>query len=139
DVVHRHRQCRVVAQHHHAQRVADEQHRHARLVEDARHRVVICGEHRDALATRLHLLNLIRGDTSHAALLLASTDAGRSYYLRAVSARSGVLRSIVYNATHTRARKYNTFACGTMRRAGIMAASHSTRSDYARRSGASGS
>ena len=67
-LVHRDAHGLLVAEHDHAQRVADEDQRDARLVDDARGRVVVGGEHRDALAVDAHLGDV--GD-GHAPLRLA--------------------------------------------------------------------
>ena len=51
---HRDAHRRLVAEHDLAERVADEEHRDARFVEDPGGRVVVRGEHRDALAVGVH-------------------------------------------------------------------------------------
>ena len=79
-LVHRDAHRRLVAEHHLPERVADEDHRDARLVDDARGRVVVRGEHRDALAVGVHPGDVGDGQASY------GFRSWRSCWLRAVVA-----------------------------------------------------
>src|SRR5262249_27546086 len=65
DIVHCDRQCGVIPQHYHAQGVANEEQGDARFIEDMGHRIVIGGEHGNALAASLHLPDLVWGYARH--------------------------------------------------------------------------
>ena len=65
DIVDGYRDRGVVTKNDMAHAVADEDHRNPRRIDDAGCRVVVCRHHWDRLATALHLLNLVSGDSAN--------------------------------------------------------------------------